>query len=886
MIGAELGDRGWRPPGCGRAHPPAARCWSGGGRSWPRRSGLVDAAARGHGGALLVTGEAGVGKSRLVDELRGRAAAAGMTVLVGRSVDGGGTYRAVTEALARLLRTRAAPRRPRAAALPRGAAQAAARRARTAEPLAAARPTPRSCSARACSPCWPGSARCSCWRTCTGPTRTPSTSCATSRARWSTRRCCWWRRPATTSRRPGLARLAADVRTLAVAPPGRRGRGRAGGGLPRSARCPRPSGRSWSPAPTGCRCWSRSCWPSVRRGCRRRWRGSWRGGWPPCRRRRSRWCSPPRWSTTPTGGCWPRSPTRPEVVTGRPTRSRGRCSRRCGRRRTSGCSSSPTGGCASATPSPATPCSPPCCRRSARRWPPGPPACSTGAATARSPPGSTASPATRPAGRRSSSSWPARTSGRGAVRSAAAFLDEAGEHAAPAERVHVLTLLGRAVEALETGEPALDRLRGAERAELCLRLARAAIVAGRWADARRHVETPVAPTTPAPWCSSPTPPTARATSRRPSASPAPPPRPPATPRCSARRCRAGPQHVHRRSRGVRRGAAARRAGRRRARPAALAGAGAVRAGQPRAHPRRPGRALPRRRAGAGAGGGHARRRRAGGPAAGQRAYCSSTAPSPPCPLLRGAAEQAGRLRLTGLQAMAELFAAIDAGLAGDEAAMTAWLAAAQTRPDAPTEVTALGPMVHALPHLLRHCLGDGVRAARRGRARAPRARLGHPDRPHRAVGAAADGGRRPRPRRPRAPSEATRSSRRSATRPRWATPTRSPRAGPDAPTDAAAHFAAADAALAHLPWWNRLLAAVRAGRRGRRRLGRPGARPARRPRRARGRGRGEPGPHLPRPAAHGGRADPLASGRGGTRRCAPGASPRGRPRCSRSSPPG
>ena len=54
--------------------------------------------------------------------------------------------------------------------------------------------------------------------------------------------------------------------------------------------------------------------------------------------------------------------------------------------------------------------------------------------------------------------------------------------------------------------------------------------------------------------------------------------------------------------------------------------------------------------------------------------------------------------------MAELFAAIDAGLAGDEQTMTAWLAAAQTRPDAPTEVTALGPMVHALPHLLRHSL--------------------------------------------------------------------------------------------------------------------------------------------------------------------------------------
>lgn len=56
------------------------------------------------GAALLVTGEAGIGKSRLVGEAAARAARAGRTVLTGRAVDGGGTYRAVAEALAPLLR--------------------------------------------------------------------------------------------------------------------------------------------------------------------------------------------------------------------------------------------------------------------------------------------------------------------------------------------------------------------------------------------------------------------------------------------------------------------------------------------------------------------------------------------------------------------------------------------------------------------------------------------------------------------------------------------------------------------------------------------------------------------------------------------------------------
>jgi DNA-binding NarL/FixJ family response regulator len=61
--------------------------------------GLVDRARRGAGGLLLVTGEAGIGKSRLLTEAIQRARDTGLLVLAGRAVDGGGTYRAVAEAL-------------------------------------------------------------------------------------------------------------------------------------------------------------------------------------------------------------------------------------------------------------------------------------------------------------------------------------------------------------------------------------------------------------------------------------------------------------------------------------------------------------------------------------------------------------------------------------------------------------------------------------------------------------------------------------------------------------------------------------------------------------------------------------------------------------------
>jgi DNA-binding CsgD family transcriptional regulator len=65
---------------------------------------LLDGLRRGHGGVALVVGEAGIGKSRLLAEAAARARRLGLLVLRGRAVEGGGTYRAVAEALAGRLR--------------------------------------------------------------------------------------------------------------------------------------------------------------------------------------------------------------------------------------------------------------------------------------------------------------------------------------------------------------------------------------------------------------------------------------------------------------------------------------------------------------------------------------------------------------------------------------------------------------------------------------------------------------------------------------------------------------------------------------------------------------------------------------------------------------
>jgi DNA-binding CsgD family transcriptional regulator len=86
-----------------------------------------------------------------------------------------------------------------------------------------------------------------------------------------------------------------------------------------------------------------------------------------------------------------------------------------------------------------------------------------------------------------------RAVGRGALHSADALLARAAAASGldaeiVRERVSVLTLMGRADEALALGDAHLDALTGDAHAELCLRLARTAVTAARWAAARDYVE--------------------------------------------------------------------------------------------------------------------------------------------------------------------------------------------------------------------------------------------------------------------------------------------------------------------------------------------------------------------------------------------------------------
>ncbi len=64
-------------------------------------TGAIEAAKSGRGDAVLLTGEAGVGKTRLLVEAQREAERRGVLVLKGRAVESGGAYRPLVEAFAR-----------------------------------------------------------------------------------------------------------------------------------------------------------------------------------------------------------------------------------------------------------------------------------------------------------------------------------------------------------------------------------------------------------------------------------------------------------------------------------------------------------------------------------------------------------------------------------------------------------------------------------------------------------------------------------------------------------------------------------------------------------------------------------------------------------------
>ena len=408
---------------------------------------------------------------------------------------------------------------------------------------------------------------------------------------------------------------------------------------------------------------------------------------------------------------------------------------------------------------------------------------------------------------------------RGALRSAAELLERAAA-AGPAvgavavERVRVLTLLGRAADALDVGQHALaDGVAvGDEHAELCLRLARAAVVAGRWGVAEAFVERAGRP--------------ADARSMLIAANAANGAGNTGRAKTLAGEAVRAAELVDGRS--VEDAATLCEA-------LTVLGRSLFAADQPASD------AMLRRAAQIAAEHGltpwrvealfglGSHEHTAGDPAAPSLAAARELAwqaglltqvvqadllrsdaqllvagPRAALPVVRQAADLAGRLRLTALQAMAELFAAADAALAGDVAEMTRLLADAVSRADAPAEVGALGPMVRALPHLMRHDLpraaalfDEGVpallshgsavpieyfglwallRTAVADRDREARETL----RPHRVAVAAGN---------------------RAALG--YADAIAAGREGRAA--EALARFAEADAMITQLPWWNRLL---------------------------------------------------------------------------------
>jgi predicted ATPase len=75
---------------------------------------VLDGAIEGRGGCAVITGEAGIGKSRLIRELSRMAAGRQVPVVMGRAVPASTSapYRPVTEALLQLLRRQPLPGDP------------------------------------------------------------------------------------------------------------------------------------------------------------------------------------------------------------------------------------------------------------------------------------------------------------------------------------------------------------------------------------------------------------------------------------------------------------------------------------------------------------------------------------------------------------------------------------------------------------------------------------------------------------------------------------------------------------------------------------------------------------------------------------------------------
>jgi hypothetical protein len=162
---------------------PASEIFVGRGRELGQLERTLDAARQGSGTTALVSGEAGIGKTRLASVLAARARDAGFEVLLGRSIDLVGAelpYQPFVEALRPL------------GAFPQAEGQAAGPQLRVFQETMALL-----FGRAAATLCWSSS------RTCTGPTPRRSTWSSswptTSRTGGS---CCWRPTAPTSSPRP------------------------------------------------------------------------------------------------------------------------------------------------------------------------------------------------------------------------------------------------------------------------------------------------------------------------------------------------------------------------------------------------------------------------------------------------------------------------------------------------------------------------------------------------------------------------------------------------------------------------------------------------------------------------------------------------------------